>query len=108
MIPRPLQLSFWEDVLDAVRSAGRTDLEPAVENAVDAGKVHLGLPRSYRSRARPGPLPLDPEAARAARASREREAALGDIGTRRLAAEVLSSNSWKLTEPLRRARALLR
>jgi hypothetical protein len=103
-----VSLNLWEDMLDAIRDAGRTDLEPPVEAAVENGKRRLGLPPGYRRRARPGPLPLDPEAARAARASREREAALGDIGTRRLAAEVLSSNSWKLTEPLRRARALLR
>ena len=101
-------LSLWEDVLDAVRKAGRTDLEPAVEAAVEDGKRRLGLPPGYRRRARPGPPPLDPEAAKAARASQEREAALGNVGTRRLAAEVLGSRSWKLTEPLRRARSLLR
>ena len=106
-ISTPLQVSFWEDLLDAVRSAGRADLEPAVEPVLEDGKRRLGFPPAYRRRAQPGPLPLNPVKAEAARKAQEREAALGNPGMRRLAAEVLESRSWKLTAPLRRARRLL-
>lgn len=50
-------LTLWEDVLDAVRAAHRSDLEPAVEAAVAAGKRKLGLPVGYRRRNVPGPPP---------------------------------------------------
>jgi hypothetical protein len=107
-ISRLLLILLWEDILDTVRAAGRADLEPAVERVVVEAREQFGLPQSYRRRARPGPLPLDPGRAGAAREAREREAALGTPGTRRLAAAVLNSSSWKLTAPIRRFRALLR
>ena len=54
---RPVLLSFWEDVLDAARSAARVDLERAVGATVSAGKRRLGLPLDYRHRRTPGPAP---------------------------------------------------
>ncbi len=57
-IDQPIQLVLWEDLLDAIRVAGRADLEPAVEVAVSRGKRQLGFPAGHRSRTRPGPPPL--------------------------------------------------
>jgi len=91
-----LSLAGWEDNLDAVREAGRRDLEPAVESVVENGRRHFGLPRTHRSRGLPGPPPLtqtpgpEPPDAEA------------------LLAEVLESRSWRLTAPLRRVGRLLR
>jgi Polysaccharide pyruvyl transferase len=62
-VTRPVSLCFWEDVLDATRAAGRADLEGAVEPVVASGKRALGLPLSYRRRARPGPPPTERSAA---------------------------------------------
>jgi hypothetical protein len=56
-IPQPVPLTLWEDVLDAVRAAGRADLEPAVEAAVSRGKKRLRLPPGYRRRSSPRPSP---------------------------------------------------
>jgi hypothetical protein len=100
MIPRPLQLSFWEDVLDAVRAAARADLEPAVETAVDGGKRRLGLPRNYRRRNLPGPPPLRPSAP--ATGPRHVPIEVLNAEARETLRTVLDSRSWKLTAPLRR------
>jgi hypothetical protein len=56
-IQQPVLLALWEDVLDAVRLAGRADLERVVEAAVSTGKRRLGLPPGHRRRALPGPPP---------------------------------------------------
>jgi polysaccharide pyruvyl transferase len=58
-INQPAFLSIWEDLLDATRQSGRSDLEAAVAVAAKDGKRRLGLPPSYRSRSRPGPAPLN-------------------------------------------------
>jgi hypothetical protein len=107
MIPRPLQLSFWEDLLDSVRSAGRADLEPPVEAAVEEGKRHLGLPPGYRSRSLPGPSPLR-RAAPATTSNGSPLPELSDTEARTLLDAVLESRSWRLTRPLRRLGSRLR
>jgi hypothetical protein len=56
-IQQPVPLTLWEDVLDAVRAAGRADLEPAVEATVSRGKKRLRLPPGYRRRSSPRPSP---------------------------------------------------
>jgi hypothetical protein len=53
-----VSLTLWEDILDVIREKGREDLEPAVAGVVARAKSHLGLPRSFRRRQRPGPPPL--------------------------------------------------
>jgi hypothetical protein len=87
-IKQIILLTLWEDVLDVVRVAGRGDLEPAVEEAVERGRQTLGLPASYRRRHQPGPPPLRNAAA--------------------TLSEMLESRSWRMTAPLRRAGAALR
>jgi hypothetical protein len=57
-VEQTVLLILWEDLLDAVRANGRTDLEPAVEDVVSRAKRGLGLPASYRCRHSPGPSPL--------------------------------------------------
>jgi Glycosyl transferase family 2 len=54
-LARPVLLSLWEDVLDATRTAGRPDLEQAVEAAVSRSRRKLGLAPGYRRRDVPGP-----------------------------------------------------
>lgn len=54
---QPVHLTLWEDVLDSIRSAGRSDLEAAVATTVARGKRLLGLPPTYRRRNTPGPPP---------------------------------------------------
>jgi hypothetical protein len=66
------ELFLFEDLLDAIRAAGRADLAPPVARLVARGKRKLGLPLSYRSRATPGPPPLRGYAPRAATAARGR------------------------------------
>jgi hypothetical protein len=61
-IPAPVTLHLWEDVLDAARAAGRTDLERAVEPAIAKAKREQGLPPGYRGRRLPGPPPTVPAA----------------------------------------------
>jgi len=56
-IPNLVSLSYWEDILDAVRAAGRDDLEAAVLPVVAKAKAGLGLPRDFRRRHLPGPPP---------------------------------------------------
>jgi hypothetical protein len=56
-IAEPVLLTLWEDVLDAVRAAGRVDLEQVLERAIGKGKRQLGLPATYRRRHDPGPPP---------------------------------------------------
>lgn len=94
-LSQPIQLVLWEDLLDTVRDRDREDLERAVERVVSRGKRALGHSQSYRlrqSRGGTGPAgpPLDLEEAQ-----------------RQLAA-VLSSRSWRMTEPARRLAARLR
>ncbi|HVD39057.1 MAG TPA: polysaccharide pyruvyl transferase family protein [Solirubrobacterales bacterium] len=50
-------LSFWEDALDAARSAGREDLELAVAPVVAKGRANLGMTREQRQRRAPGSPP---------------------------------------------------
>ncbi|HEX6228493.1 MAG TPA: hypothetical protein VFZ41_03420 [Solirubrobacterales bacterium] len=89
-------LVFREDILDAVREAGRGDLEPFVEASVEGGKRKYGLPADYQRRSRPRPPPLNATAQTRTPSAEE---------TLR---EVLESRSWRLTAPLRRAGAALR
>jgi hypothetical protein len=90
-----ISLVIWEDLLAAVREAGRTDVEPAVAAFVEKGRRTMGLARTYRSRPSrdgvPGTL-----------SGVEREALEAELAT------VLESRSWRLTEPLRRLGAWLR
>jgi polysaccharide pyruvyl transferase WcaK-like protein len=72
-IDNVVSLSFWEDVLDAAREAGRGDLEELVVPVVTRAKAALGLPRSYRRRHRPGPPPLGAAGARQPRPARTTE-----------------------------------
>jgi hypothetical protein len=97
-------LTLWEDVLDAVREAGRADLEPSVEAAVERGKRRLGLPPEYRRRRRPGPAPLRPRAA-AAPPPRSVPIDVLDAEARQTIEMVVGSRSWKLTALLRRLSA---
>jgi hypothetical protein len=94
-----LVLTLWEDVLDAVRGAGRADLEPTVEDVVERSKRGFGLPPSYRRRHLPGPAPLSGIDAPDPPADEHSAAAL---------AEILESHSWRMTAPLRKAGAALR
>ncbi|HWO83727.1 MAG TPA: polysaccharide pyruvyl transferase family protein [Solirubrobacterales bacterium] len=50
-------LSFWEDALDAARSAGRVDLEAAVAPVVAKGRATLGMTRAGRQRRSSRPAP---------------------------------------------------
>ena len=54
-IHQMIEVVEWEDTLETVRSAGRRDLERAVEPIVASGKRELGLAPSWRTRA--GALP---------------------------------------------------
>ena len=56
-IDNPVSLSFWEDILDASRAAGRADLEAAVAPVVAKARAGLGVPREQRQRRRVGPPP---------------------------------------------------
>jgi hypothetical protein len=56
-INNPVSLSFWEDILDTSRTAGRADLEAAVAPVVAKARAGLGLARDQRQRRRPGPPP---------------------------------------------------
>jgi hypothetical protein len=56
-IEHVVSLTLWEDILDAVRAAGREDLEAAVVPVIAKAKAGLGLPRDFRRRHLPGPPP---------------------------------------------------
>jgi hypothetical protein len=56
-IDHVVSLTLWEDILDAVRAAGRDDLEAAVLPVVARAKAGLGLPPDFRRRHLPGPPP---------------------------------------------------
>jgi polysaccharide pyruvyl transferase len=56
-MPMPVILHLWEDVLDAARRSGKTDLERALAQVVANGKRDLGLPPNYRRRRSPAPAP---------------------------------------------------
>jgi hypothetical protein len=56
-IPNLVSLSYWEDMLDAAREAGRADLETALAPVLAKAKAGLGLPRDFRRRHLPGPPP---------------------------------------------------
>ncbi|MDX6634970.1 MAG: hypothetical protein QOF06_1173 [Solirubrobacterales bacterium] len=56
-LSNPVSLSYWEDILDAVREAGRGDLEAAVSPLVAKGRSGLGLRSQGRQRRLPGPPP---------------------------------------------------
>lgn len=45
-IVTPLQLALWEDLLEAVQRAGRTDLESALAPTVEAGRQAVGGPEA--------------------------------------------------------------
>lgn len=97
-IKQVILLTLWEDVLDAVRAEGRSDLEPPVEEAVERAKRELGLPATYRRRHLPGPPPLHAPIAKS----------IAPSDSDLTLAEVLGSRSWRLTAPLRRAGAVVR
>lgn len=90
-----ISLVIWEDLLAALREAGRTDAEAAVAAFVEKGRRTMGLARTYRSRPSRDGVPETPSGA-------EREALEAELAT------VLESRSWRLTEPLRRLGAWLR
>jgi Glycosyl transferase family 2 len=52
-----VSVTLWQDVLDAVREAGRSDLERPVARAVARGKATVGVAPSWRRRRGPGPRP---------------------------------------------------
>ena len=56
-ISQPVSLTPWEDMRDAARAAGKTDLELALGAALDGSKRTLGLPSGHRRRSEP--LPVD-------------------------------------------------
>jgi hypothetical protein len=89
----PVSLVLWEDALETMRTAGRTDLEQAIEPMVVRGRRNLGLPPSYRSRKRTAATDEPQTAAHEAQAQLE---------------TIFSSHSWRLTAPLRRLGAALR
>jgi len=91
-VPNLLVLTLWQDVLDLIRERRRTDLEPPVAALVARGKRELGLPDSYRWR----------DSASGRLGSGERDELNARLN------EVLSSHSWRITAPLRRAAELLR
>jgi hypothetical protein len=93
-----LSMALWEDVLDAVRAAGRADLERAVEPPLARRKQKLGLSAENRMRAEPGPPRLGPPAVVWRSPDEEREALLETV---------LNSRSWRLTAPLRAIAARL-
>lgn len=105
-VNRQVHLTFWEDILDAIREAERADLEPAVEEVVMAGKRRLELPVTYRRRHKSGPAPLRAEA------RHRQEAALIATESNGDAAAQLStlrgSRSWRMTAPLRALSSRLR
>jgi hypothetical protein len=101
-----ISLALWEDVLETTRRANRPDLEAAVEALVERGKRGFGLPPSYRGRqaaAGQGLVgALRQTERRAATAEQEAEVTGAQLDA------VLTSRSWRLTEPLRRLGAALR
>ena len=107
-ISQIILLNLWEDVLDSIREAGRADLEPPVEAAVERGKQRLGLPRAYRRRSLPGPSPLNRKAAAGPQPRHAPPLEVIDAEARDLLGAVLDSRSWKLTAPLRRLGSFLR
>jgi hypothetical protein len=119
-IHTPIQLVLWEDTLEAARRAGRPDLARAVEPVVASGKRALGLPDSYRSREDGPPAPRRGEGADVDGELQALRAALREAEARAEAAEaraegatailqaLTASRSWRLTEPLRRAGAVVR
>jgi len=98
-----LSLSLWEDLLDLTRATGRSDLEQVVAPAVERGKRALGLPSQFRRRRVHGPPPLTapPQANGSSGSTRPADA-------EQLLGTILSSRSWRLTEPLRRLGAWAR
>jgi len=90
-----ISLVIWEDLLAAIREAGRSDLEPAVAAFVEKGRQTMGLAKTYRSRPSRDGVPETLSGV-------EREALEAELAT------VLESRSWRLTEPLRRLGAKLR
>jgi hypothetical protein len=90
-----ISLVIWEDLLAAIREAGRSDLEPAVAAFVEKGRRTMGLAKTYGSRPSRDGVPETLSGV-------EREALEAELAT------VLESRSWRLTEPLRRLGAKLR
>ena len=104
-IPASISLVLWEDVLETTRTAGRTDLEQAVEPLVVRGRHDLGLPASYRSRGSSSEgLATALKEAQLQLERSELEAA----ETRSQLSTVLNSRSWRLSAPLRWLGQLLR
>jgi len=52
-----ISLALWEDTLDAVRTAGRADLERPLQRLVARGKRERGVAPTHRTRRTPGPPP---------------------------------------------------
>ena len=57
VLPVPVLLTLWEDILDAAREAGKPELERAVASAVAQSQRLLELPPGYRRRNQPAPPP---------------------------------------------------
>ncbi|HEX6667031.1 MAG TPA: polysaccharide pyruvyl transferase family protein [Solirubrobacterales bacterium] len=124
---QPIQLIYWEGLLESIRDNRRADLEQAVAPLVERGKRALGLPQSYRVRedGPPAAKPLNSSAADAkaealskalreaedraeAAAARAEAAERSDAEARQMLAVVLGSSSWRLTAPLRRLSGIAR
>jgi hypothetical protein len=96
----PIQLIFWEEVLDLVEACGRPDLAKPVRPLVESGKRALALPDGFRMR-RHRDMPGLGDALRAAEARAE-AAERREAEARQLIQTILGSSSWRLTAPLRR------
>jgi hypothetical protein len=98
-ITLPIQLIFWEEVLELTEANDRLDLAQAVRPLVESGKRALALPDGFRMRRHrdmPGLGDSLREAEARAEAAERREAE-----ARRQVEEILGSASWRLTAPLR-------
>ncbi|HET7573733.1 MAG TPA: hypothetical protein VFJ99_01320 [Solirubrobacterales bacterium] len=96
----PIQLIFWEEVLDLVEASERPDLAASVRPLVESGKRELGLPDGFRMR-RHRDMPGLGDSLRAAEA-RADAAERREAEARQQVQAILGSSSWRLTAPLRR------
>lgn len=94
-LSQPIALALWEDLLDHVRDCGRTDLTPPLEAFVVKGRETIGVSQSFRTRqSRHGRHQRGTGAKLEAA-----EAELAEVEAK--LANVLGSDSWRLTKPLR-------
>lgn len=98
-ITMPIQLIFWEEVLDLAEASDRPDLAAAVRPVVESGRRALALPNGFRLR-RHRDMPGLGDSLRAAEA-RAASAERREAEARRQIQEILGSSSWRVTRPLR-------